>query len=310
MSRYVGAIIAAGAAVLAYDFIFGLRPGCDLHSVAGSVVLITGASSGIGAELAQQYGAAGARLMLAARREAQLATVCATAVAAGATACQYRVVDMRVVPDVEAVVTATVSAYGRLDLLLLNHAAVDDNLISEHATPAAAASSLTSVLETNVIGAAAAAHASLPPLRSSGGHMSIISSAVSAIPGPFHAGYAASKRALHGYFDTLRAELQLTGSNVTVGLHVLGMIATPEVMAHPGNAAMAMPVADCARDIMCANVARVEVAYVPRWYRAALTALGLLGDRTATRIMWSAYLGNVQSYVDRIATAAAANAGA
>lgn len=63
------------------------------------------------------------------------------------------------------------------------------------------------------------------------------------MPAPFHATYGASKRALHGYFDTLRLELGYLGwRNVTVSVQVLGMIGTPENIREPGLRSFAMPV--------------------------------------------------------------------
>lgn len=268
----------------------------NLPSVRNSVVLITGASSGIGAELAVQYGALGARLVLAARRGAELRAVGAAASAAGAADVLALPTDMADPAAVRAMVEAAVARFGRLDVLLLNHATVDDALFVAHTTPAALETAIGTPFRVNVLGSAHAARAALPHLEATAGHIAVVSSASAKVAAPFHAGYVASKHALHGVFETLRAELHLLRSNVTVGLLVLGMIATPEVLRDPTLAGMAAPVPAVASEMICAIQARWGESYVPKWYKlwAAATAVG--GDAFAEWVMVTAYISKVERY--------------
>lgn len=229
-----------------------------LSTVLGSVVVLTGASQGIGAELAIQYGRLGANLVLAARRRAQLEEVASAALAAGARSVNIIPADMSKVDQVTAVVDAAATRFGHIDLLMLNHAAVDDVMVAEYNATADLTAAIASVLNANVLGSASATHAALPYLAKApgGGHIAVISSASTVTPAPFHSAYVASKRALHGWFETLRHELHLTGSPVTIGIQVLGMIGTPAVMKDPGNARLAISVEDCAAGMICAAAAR------------------------------------------------------
>ena len=89
-------------------------------------------------------------------------------------------------------------------------------------------------------------------LAAAGGHIAVVSSASPIAPAPFHAVYVASKRALHGFFDTLRHELHLARVNVSIGVQVLGMIGTPASMTDEGNAWLAISVPEAAATMICA----------------------------------------------------------
>lgn len=259
-------LIAASIAALLAAWL-ALTSRCpQLTSVADSVVVLTGASQGIGAELAVQYGRLGAHLVLAARRRAQLEEVSAAALAAGARSVKIVAADMSKVADVSAVIEAAAS-FGHIDVLMLNHAAVDDALVVEYNNTSDMTAAISAVLNANVLGSASATHAAMQLLSKApgGGHVAVISSASTVTPAPFHSAYVASKRALHGWFETLRHELHLTGSPVTIGIQVLGMIGTPAVMKDPGNARLAISVEDCAAGMICAAAARWCVTPALLW---------------------------------------------
>ena len=187
----------AAVAVLA-GFVQLYTSSCPgLADLKHAVVLVTGSSQGIGEELALQYAGRGAHLILAARKRVQLEAVAERARAAGAASVLVVPTDMALAHEVQGLIDATIARHGGLDILLLNHAAVDDTLFTEHANAEAVAASLSSVLLANVVGSAAAARAALPFLEASprGGHIAVISSATAKVPAPFHAGYVASKRA-------------------------------------------------------------------------------------------------------------------
>ena len=109
---------------------YGLAPPLDASSraaIRGSVVVITGASSGIGAELAVQYGSLGARVVIGARRRAELEAVAARVRGAGGEAVAVAG-DMGVAADCEALIAAAAEHFGGLDTLVVNHAMFDDGM--------------------------------------------------------------------------------------------------------------------------------------------------------------------------------------
>jgi NAD(P)-dependent dehydrogenase (short-subunit alcohol dehydrogenase family) len=130
--------------------------------------------------------------------------------AAGAADVVVVTADMTKREDCEGLAATALQQYGRLDVLLLNHALVDDAMTVEYPTTAELQAGVGSVLAANFMGGVLASHAAMPLLTAAGGHIAIVSSVSAKTPVPFHGAYVASKRALHGYFDTLRHELHLT----------------------------------------------------------------------------------------------------
>ena len=88
-------------------------------SLAGKVAVVTGGSSGMGADVARRFAAQGAQVCVCARREAELKGVVTAIEAAGGMA-MYVVCDISVPAQVEDVMEKTVAAYGRLDILFNN----------------------------------------------------------------------------------------------------------------------------------------------------------------------------------------------
>ena len=255
------AAAVAGAALYAY-----INQCPRVSELRGAVIILTGASSGIGAELAVHYGRLGANLVLAARRREELEAVASAALTAGASAALSVPTDMSDPRAVTDLVNVTIERFGRIDILFLNHAIIDDALFVSHPDAASVDSRLTQIFRANVVGSAMASRLALPHLERSRGHIAVVSSASAKVAAPFHSAYVASKCALHGVFDTLRAELHLLRSNVTIGLQVLGMIGTKEVLQDPELAGMAAPVPAVAAEMICAAQARWDHTYVPKWY--------------------------------------------
>ncbi|GGW55558.1 SDR family oxidoreductase [Alishewanella tabrizica] len=91
----------------------------QVNAVAGKVVLITGASSGLGESSARLLASRGAKLVLVARREDRLQQLVAEIIAAGGQAV-YQVVDVTKAAEVEAAVALAVARFGRLDVMINN----------------------------------------------------------------------------------------------------------------------------------------------------------------------------------------------
>ena len=204
------------------------------RELAGRVVVVTGASSGIGAATAIACGRASMRVVLAARRADRLATVAAEVTAVGGAA--------RVVPtdvgdeaSVRALIDGTVAEWGRLDVLV-NNAGIGIPATVEQTTPA----EFERLLRVNYLGAVHGVLAALPHMRRQGaGHLVNVASVVGKRASPFRAAYVASKFALVGFSEALRLELRGTGIDVTcvcpIGTATEFHLAEPNRLGVPGR---------------------------------------------------------------------------
>ena len=179
------------------------------NPVRNKVVWITGASSGIGEALAIVLARQGTKLVLSARRSAELERV-AQACAPAETL--LRPLDLAALPHPEREVAAVTERFGRIDVLVNNGGISQRSLATE--TP------LTVdrlVMEVDYFGQIALTKAALPQMVArSDGHIVAISSVTGRVGIPLRSAYAAAKHALHGFFDTLRVELAATGVAVTL----------------------------------------------------------------------------------------------
>ncbi|MEM7351455.1 MAG: SDR family oxidoreductase [Acidobacteriota bacterium] len=188
-------------------------------SFRDNVVLLTGASSGIGEALALQLADQGARLTLASRGRAKLEEV--------AAACRGRGGAAQVVPtDVgdeaacQALVEACVAENGRIDTLINNAGRTMWSLFEDLQT----LKPFEEVMRVNYFGSVYCTYHALPHLQKTRGRLVGVSSLTGKTGVPTRSGYAASKHAMAGFFDTLRIEL--AGSGVTVTMAYPDFVAT------------------------------------------------------------------------------------
>ena len=180
-------------------------------SFANKVNLITGASDGIGAELARQLAADKPTLVLAARRRDALDSVARQCEAAGAqTLCV--VTDVSVEADCRALIAATVEKFGRIDALVNNagvsmHANLDEIVDT---------SVYENLMRINLMGSIWPTHAALPHLKSSQGLVVAVASLAGLVGVPGRTAYCATKFAQTGFFEALRVELQPEGVDVCI----------------------------------------------------------------------------------------------
>jgi short-subunit dehydrogenase len=182
-----------------------------MAAFSGRSVVITGASSGIGRALAVELAGQGARLALAARDAARLEGV--------ASECRARGAQVLVVPtdvtrpeDGRALVDSTVAAFGALDVLV-NNAGITMIAPFESVQDL---SVFESVMKVNYLGSVYPTYYALPHLRKSRGLIAVMASLTALTGVPTRTGYAASKHAVLGFFDSLRVELRGSGVDVTV----------------------------------------------------------------------------------------------
>lgn len=179
-------------------------------SLRGRVVWVTGASSGIGEALALALVAEGARVIVSARRRDRLDALRARAA---------RPDDVHVLPlDVADTAAAPVAvndaiaAFGGVDVMIHNAGISQRSLAADTGLDVD-----RRVMEVNYFGPVALTKALLPHmLARRSGRFVVVSSVVGYVGTPERSAYAASKHALHGFFDSLRAEVFASGLRVTL----------------------------------------------------------------------------------------------
>lgn len=173
-----------------------------------AVVWITGASSGIGRELARRFAEEGATLALSARRQSRLDELGRELRDRGTNALVVPC-DVRDEVAVEKTVERIVGELGRLDV-----AVADAGFAVTGRIETLGAEDWKRQLDTNVVGLAMTARYALPALRKTGGRLVLVGSVASMVPTPGSGAYSASKAAVRAIGQTLAVEC--AGSGVTV----------------------------------------------------------------------------------------------
>jgi len=217
------------------------------------VVWITGASSGIGAACARVCSAQGARVVLSARSEGKLRSV-ADSLSGESSIMPMDVSDTSITTQK---VNEAISKFGQVDVLINNAGISQRGLVSETDLEVD-----RRIFEVNYFGNIAVTKALLSHLTDRGsGNIAVISSIAGKLSTPGRSSYAASKHALHGFYDALRAEVTDQG----IGIHMIcpGYIRTDiSVNALSGDGTIhgvmdpnqdaGMSAADCAEIIISA----------------------------------------------------------
>ncbi len=173
------------------------------------VIIITGASSGIGKALAIDAANRGAKVVLAARNESKLAEVHQAIIQKGGDALTVKC-DVTKEEDCKQMVAACLSQYGKLDILI-NNAGISMRAILEEAET----SVIRDVMEINFFGTVNCTKHALKPILEQKGSIVGVSSIAGYKGLPGRTGYSASKFAMQGFLEALRIE------NIKKGLHVL-----------------------------------------------------------------------------------------
>jgi NAD(P)-dependent dehydrogenase (short-subunit alcohol dehydrogenase family) len=178
------------------------------RSFQGATVVISGGGSGLGRALALRFAQDGARVSVLDRDAAAARTAQAELQQAGHAALGLHC-DVTAPADCEAAIAATITAFGGVDVLVNNA-----GITHRSAFAATDSAVLRRVVEVNLFGAIELTRAALPALRQSRGLVIALSSVAGFTPLIARTGYAASKHALHGFFDSLRTELAPDGIDV------------------------------------------------------------------------------------------------
>ncbi|HYJ10977.1 MAG TPA: SDR family oxidoreductase [Polyangiaceae bacterium] len=176
-----------------------------LKPISEQVIVITGASSGIGLATALEAAKRGAKVVLAARSQQTLANVVSRIQDAGGQA-TAAVADVSRREDVERIAEVALARFGRVDTWVNNAAVSAYGRLEQHQEHDA-----RRIFDVNFWGVVHGSMVALPLLRRNGGALINVGSEVSEAVAPIQGIYSASKHAVKGYTDTLRIELMEAG---------------------------------------------------------------------------------------------------
>lgn len=233
--------------------------------IKNKIVWITGASSGIGEALCYELNEAGAKLIISSRNSEMLHQV--------KRKCTKNPMDIHVLPlDLEKTDTlpeiaeSAIGIYGSIDLIIHSGGVSQRSLAMETGLDVA-----QKIMNINFWGTVVLSQAVLPSMIDKGsGQLVIISSLVGKFGTRFRSAYAASKHALHGYFDSLRTEIE---PNIKISIICPGFIKTNvtiNALTSDGSKqntmdnaqANGMPARECAIKIIKAIKSNKEEVYI------------------------------------------------
>jgi len=202
--------------------------------VQNKVIWITGASSGICEALAIDACKLGAKVIMTARRDVELQRLKAhIASIPGATVPEILVADLADTKRAEDVSKSALQIHGKVDIVIHNAGRSMRASVTE-----ASPSVLAELMSLNFFTPALSTRALIPSMvQQKSGHVVVISSMQGKLSMPFRSAYAASKHALHGFFDALRQEVY--DDNICVTLAVIGYVNTNlslNALSHDGSA--------------------------------------------------------------------------
>lgn len=173
-----------------------------MSSITNKVIWLTGASSGIGEALAYELAKKNARLILSARRKDELERVKGNCVKSAQPNIRVLPLDLTQTSTLELTTQAAIQIFGHIDILINNGGISQRSLVKETALDVD-----RKLMDVNYFGAVALTKFILPHfLQRKGGHFVAVSSLTGKFGTPYRSGYAASKHALHGFYDAVRAE--------------------------------------------------------------------------------------------------------
>jgi short-subunit dehydrogenase len=200
----------------------------SLKPLDQQVIVVTGASSGIGLATAREAAARGATIMLVARDADALARIVETIREAGGQA-DFVAADIGNLAEVRHAAATTVERFGRIDSWVNNagvaiYAKLLDTPMAEH----------QQLFQTNYFGAVHGALTAVEHLRKSGGAIITVASIAADIPSPIMGAYAASKHAVKGFIHSLRIEVMADRLPISITLIKPSGIDTP-IAQHAAN---------------------------------------------------------------------------
>ena len=230
------------------------------------VVLITGASSGIGRGLALELARRGAKLGLVARRQGLLDQIVADTQSGDVLAITGDVQDAQ---SMREAAQQVIARFGKIDVLIANAGigATNDGAELD-------ASKVTNVINVNVIGASNSVAAVLPEMVARRSGQLVVISSLAAYRGlPKSAAYCASKAAVSAFFESLRVDLKPHGVDVTI-IHP-GFIKTPLTAKRQAKLPWLQELEPAVKKIVSA-IERHKKSYAFPWQLATIVRAGMI----------------------------------
>ncbi|XP_039421199.1 LOW QUALITY PROTEIN: corticosteroid 11-beta-dehydrogenase isozyme 1-like [Corvus cornix cornix] len=268
MGRLQKILIPFLGLVLAFWF-YSARDTFKPEMLRGKRVIVTGASTGIGEQIAYHLARMGSHILITARTEAKLQNVVQRCLELGAASARFVSGTMEDTAFAQHVVREAQTSLGGLDMLILNHVGASyfgffDGDV-EH---------VRKLLEINFLSYVAMTTSALPMLKESEGSIVVVSSMAGKVGFPFTVPYSATKFALDGFFSSLRQEFAIQSINVSITLCILGFIDTERAVRAAAEVLRERPAPrdECALEILKGAALRRRELY----YRYSSTRLPLL----------------------------------
>ncbi|KAM9461123.1 hydroxysteroid 11-beta-dehydrogenase 1-like protein [Clarias gariepinus] len=232
------------------------------ESLKGMRVLVTGASTGIGEQVAYHYARMGAQIVITARREHLLKEVVKKCLDLGAQKASYISADMSKMADAERVVEFAEEQLNGLDYMVLNHVGASSFSMWDSDVD-----HIRWLMQVNFLSYVKMTVKALPALEKTNGSIMVVSSMAGKICTPFALPYISTKFAVNGLFGSLQHELVMKHSNVSITICTLGFIDTESAMRKVKGYldVPAYPAHEAAYQIIKAGALRQSEAYYP-WY--------------------------------------------
>jgi short-subunit dehydrogenase len=193
-----------------------------MGTLTNQVIWITGASSGIGEALVYELSKRGARLIISARRKEELERVKGNCSPAVQPSIRILPLDLGEPTTLKLNTEAAIQLFGHVDILINNGGISQRSLAKDTELDVD-----RRIMEVDYFGTLALTKYLLPHfIKRKSGHFVTVSSVMGKIGTPYRTGYAAAKHALHGFFDSLRAELWKESKEIYVTLVCPGWINT------------------------------------------------------------------------------------
>ncbi|XP_072700681.1 11-beta-hydroxysteroid dehydrogenase 1-like [Ciconia boyciana] len=268
MGRLQKILIPFLGLVLAFWF-YSARENFKPEMLKGKRVIVTGASTGIGEQMAYHLARMGSHILITARTEAKLQKVVERCLELGAASARYISGTMEDMAFAEHVVKEAETSLGGLDMLILNHIGT-----SYFGYFNGDVGHVRKLLEINFLSYVAMTTSALPMLKESKGSIVVVSSMAGKVGFPFTVAYSATKFALDGFFSSLRQEFNIQSINVSITLCILGFIDTESAVRAAAGLLRVSPAPreECALEILKGAALRRRELY----YRYGSTRLPLL----------------------------------
>lgn len=193
-----------------------------MGKLTNKVIWITGASSGIGEALVYELAKKGVRLIISARRKEELERVKGNCPGVAQVNVRILPLDLSEPSTLKLNTEAAIQFFGHIDILINNGGISQRSLAKDTELDVD-----RRIMEVDYFGTIALTKYLLPHfLKNKSGHFVTVSSVMGKIGTPYRSGYAAAKHALHGFYDSLRAELWKDSKNIYVTLVCPGWINT------------------------------------------------------------------------------------